>query len=86
MSEVNYARYLTESAERGKLLDPYRDFIVKLIEEHSEMNSAVVETNLRMEYDDFEPSSRSVRLYVANLREELGLPTPTQIRQYSEVE
>jgi transposase len=86
MNEDNYARYLTESAEREKILDPYREFIVKLIEEHSEMNSAVVETNLRMEYDDFEPSSRSVRLYVANLREELGVPTPAQIRQYCEVE
>jgi hypothetical protein len=59
---------------------------VGLLENHSEMTSAVVETNLRLTYDDFEPSGRSVRLYVANLREELGLPTTAQIRQYCEVE
>lgn len=86
MSETGYAQYLLDSAERAKILDPYREFIVKLLEEHSEMNSAVVETNLRMTYDSFAPSSRSVRLYVANLRDELGLPRPAQIRQYCEVE
>jgi len=86
MSELSYARYITENAERSKILDPYRMFIVDLLERHSEMNSAVIDTNLRMEYDGFAPSSRSVRLYVANLRAELGLPTPTQIRQYCEVE
>jgi hypothetical protein len=86
MNEESYARYLTESAERTKILDPYRECIVGLLEEHSEMNSAVIETNLRMNNDDFAPSSRSVRLYIARLREELGLPTPARIRQYCEVE
>ncbi len=86
MSEQSFARYITESAERSKQLDPYREYIVGLIEEHSEMNSAVIETNLRMNNDDFAPSSRSVRLYIARLREELGIPTPAQIRQYCEVE
>jgi transposase len=86
MSEQGYARYLMESAARGKILDPYREYIVKLLEEHREINSAVIDANLRMEYDDFKPSSRSVRLYVANLRDELGIPKAAQIRQYCEVE
>jgi hypothetical protein len=34
---------------------------------------------------EFEPSKRSVRLYIAELREEKGLPTLGKIRQYSEV-
>ena len=86
MSEDKYARYHMESSERDKLLDPYKAFIVNMLESHSEITSAVIETNLRMEHDDFAPSSRSVRLYVANLREELGLPRTAQIRQYCEVE
>jgi transposase len=86
MSEQSYAHYITDSAERSKVLDPYREFIVGLIEKHSEMNSAVIDSKLREEFVGFEPSYRSVRLYVARLREELGYPTPVQIRQYCEVE
>jgi hypothetical protein len=59
MRELSYARYITDSSERAKILEPYREYIVGLLENHSEMTSAVVETNLRLTYDDFEPSGRS---------------------------
>jgi hypothetical protein len=38
-----------------------------------------------MDFVEFEPSYRSVRLYVANLREELGMPQMKAVRQFSEV-
>jgi len=86
MSEAEYARYMTEKGEREKIMDEYREYIESELREHREITSAVIETKLRMNNEEFAPSSRSVRLYISNLREELGLPTAAQIRQYVEVE
>ena len=86
MSEESYARYLLDSKERAKILDPYRAFIIDKLERHKEITASIIDDNLREKYSDFTPSYRSVRLYVAHLREELGLPTTVKIRQYCEVE
>jgi transposase len=86
MTDERYAEYLLLSKERNKLIDPYRIFIVDKLEHHNEITASIIDDNLREKYPDFAASYRSVRLYVANLREELGLPTSTKIRQYSEVE
>jgi transposase len=86
MDNENYARYVLECKERAKILDPYRGFIVSRLEEHSEITGAIIEDHLREKYPDFGGSSRSVRMYVADLRKDLGLPTPARIRQYCEVE
>lgn len=85
MTEDQYAKYLLDSRSRTKILDPYRDYIVEQIEEYPEITSAIIDGKLRMNYADFEPSYRSVRLYVANLREELGMPQMKAVRQFSEV-
>ena len=85
MTDEEYARYLLDSRYRTKILDPYRDFIAEQIEEYSEITSAIIDAKLRLQFSDFEPSSRSVRLFVANLREELGLPAMREVRQYCEV-
>jgi hypothetical protein len=85
MTEDKYAQYLIDSRNRTKILDPYRDFIVEQIEEYPEITSAIIDAKLRCEFVDFEPSYRSVRLFVANLREELGLPTMKEVRQFCEV-
>lgn len=85
MTEDQYAQYLLDSRNRTKILDPYRDFIVEQIEEYPEITSAIIDGKLRMTYADFEPSYRSVRLYVAKLREELGMPQMRTVRQFSEV-
>jgi transposase len=61
-------------------------FIVTKLEQHQEITASVIDDDLREKYPGFEASYRSVRLYAANLREELGLPTSAKIRQYSEVE
>ncbi len=85
MTEGQYAEQVMESKSRTKILDPYREIIVAQIEEYPEITSAVIDAKLRCEIKDFEPSYRSVRLYVANLRDELGLPQMKKVRQFSEV-
>lgn len=86
MNDESYARYVLDCKERSKILDPYRDFIIAELEKHRDINSAIMDAHLREKFIDFSPSYRSVRLYVANLREELGFPTQTKIRQFCEVE
>ena len=85
MSEDQYAQYLLDSKRRTKILDPYREFIEAQLREYPEITSAIIDGKLRMHYADFEPSYRSVRLYVAMLREELGLPQMKTVRQFGEV-
>ncbi|MDR0325542.1 MAG: IS21 family transposase [Oscillospiraceae bacterium] len=87
MSEEEYAQCVVEAKRRTRTLDPYREFIVSRLEEYPESTSAIIEDNLREEFKKgFNASYRSVRLYVAMLREELGIPKPVSIRQYCEVE
>lgn len=85
MSEEKYAQYLLDSKNRTKMLDEYRDFIVEQLKRYPEITGAIIDSKLRLEFSDFEPSYRSVRLYVARLREELGLPVMRAVRQFSEV-
>jgi len=84
MSEEEYAQYLLDSKERTKIVDPYREFILERLKEYPEITSAIIYDNLREEFNDFSPSYRSVRLYVCNLREIEGIPSPAKIRQYGE--
>jgi len=86
MNDESYARYVLDCKERAKILDQYRDFIISELEKHHDINSAIMDAHLREKFPEFSPSYRSVRLYVANLREELGFPTQTKIRQFCEVE
>ena len=87
MSEEDYAQCVIDAKRRTRILDPYRDYIVGRLEKHPEITSAIIEDNLRENFkSEFTASYRSVRLYVAMLREELGIPTPIKIRQYCEVE
>ena len=85
MNEDQYAEYRFESKSRTKMLDPYRSFIVEQLDTYPEITSAIIDAKLRTSYSEFEPSYRSVRLYVANLRGELGMPQMKAVRQFSEV-
>lgn len=85
MSQEEYVRYLAESQERVKILDPYREEITNELELYNNITSAIIYDHLRERHSAFAPSYRSVRLYVAALREELGIPTEVKIRQYTEV-
>jgi transposase len=86
MNDETFAKYVIDTKERAKSLDPYRPFIIGKLENYRNITASIIDDNLREAYADFTPSYRSVRLYVANLREELGYPTQSKIRQYCEVE
>jgi transposase len=85
MSAEEYAQSVLDSKSRTRLLEPYRPFIVEKLLEHPAITSAIIDDRLREHHVGFEASYRSVRRYVAELREELGIPTPVKIRQYVEV-
>ncbi len=85
MSEEEYAECLIESKTRMKLLDPYRTYIEDELRKYPEITGAIIHDHLLEEHEDFAVSARSVRDYVAMLREELGLPRMIKIRQYGEV-
>jgi len=85
MSPEDYVRYMAESKQRAKILNPYQDEIIAELETYPNITSAIIHDYLRERHEDFMPSYRSVRLYVTALREELGIPTEVKIRQYTEV-
>lgn len=85
MSEEKYAQYLLDSKSRTKMLDVCRDFVAGQLEQYPEITGAIIDSKLRLEFSDFKPSYRSVRLYVARLREELGLLVMRSLKQFSEV-
>lgn len=85
MDEVQYAQHLLESRERSRCMTPYRESILSKLTQHREITSAVIHDQLREADPSFAPSYRSVGRYVAELREQEGLLTPHQIRQYAEV-
>jgi transposase len=85
MSEEEYAEYRIESKERNKIVEPYREIITGYLEKYRNITSAVIYDNLLEGEEGFKPSKRSVQLYVANLREELGIERAVKIRQYNEV-
>jgi transposase len=85
MTPADYLGYLSSSSVKTKLLDGYREEIIVKLETYPNITSAIVFDQLKEAHVDFKPSYRSVRLYVSRLREELGIPTKTKIRQYQEV-
>jgi transposase len=86
MTEDEYVDYQIEAQNRVKVMDSYREFVLERIKEHTEISSSIIYDNLQEEYPEFEPSYRTVRLYVCQLREAQGIPRPAKIRQYAEVE
>jgi len=85
MNEEEYAEYLIESKRRFKILDPYRQFMTAELEKHAEMNGAIMHDHLIEKNPELGVSARTVREYTAVLRDELGLPSMRQVRQYAEV-
>lgn len=86
MSEEEYIEQRMESKERGRAMEPYREYILQKLRTYSEITSAIINDNLREDFEGFAPSYRSVRRYVSLLREMEGMPTPQKIRQYMEVQ
>jgi transposase len=90
MSEKEYLDILSESRRRGSKLDHYRSFIIEEIQKWSEITSSQIHDHVKekalAEEAVWIPSQRLVQEYVAILRNELGLPTMSKIRQYEAVE
>jgi transposase len=84
MTEDEYLAYLDETRERSKIMDPYRDFVLEKLITYPEISSAIIYDNLRETFCTFQPSYRSVRLFVCVLREKEGIPVPLRLRQYGE--
>jgi transposase len=85
MSHEEYVKSVAESKKRARVLDPYQSEITAELEAYPNITTAIIHDHLRERHEEFVPSYRSVRLYVAALREELGIPTEVKIRQYTEV-
>ena len=85
MAELEYVQHLLESKQRNRYMDPYREKILEKLNAHREMTSAVIYDQLREAEANFQPSYRSVRRFVGEIRIEEGLLTPRQIRQYTEI-
>lgn len=85
MSEDEYIEQHIESKERSSGMDPYREYVLDKLRQHSEITSAIIYDNLQEDFGDFEMSYRSVRRYVSILREAEGILAPFKIRQYMEV-
>ena len=85
MTEEEYATYLIESKTRTKLLDAYRTYIEEQLRQYPEITGGIIHDHLLEGDPGFAVSARSVRDYVAMLRDELGLPRMVKVRQYREV-
>ncbi len=85
MTEHEFANYLLQSKARSRCMEPYRAVVLDKLTQHRAITSAIIYDQLREFHPDFKPSYRSVRRFVADLREQEGLPTSHQIRQYAEV-
>jgi len=46
MTEAEYSTYLLETKERSKIMDPYRDFVLEQLRNHSEITSAIIYDHL----------------------------------------
>jgi transposase len=90
MSDEEYLKLLSESKHRGSKLDLYRSYIIEELRTWSEITSSQIHDHLKeklvAEQKEWIPSQRLVQEYVTALREELGLPTMSKIRQYEAVE
>ena len=86
MTEDEYQEYLASTKTRSRIMTPYKNDILEMLEKYPNITGSVIYDRLREVNEEFEPSYRSVRLYVSDLREAEGIPTIKTIRQYTECE
>jgi len=83
MTEEEYQQYLSSTKTRSKIMTPYKSDILGMLRKYPNITGSVIYDRLREVNEEFEPSYRSVRLYVSDIREEEGIPTVKTIRQYT---
>ena len=64
MREDEYIRYLADSRERSKIMNPYYEEIASELEKYPNMTTGIIIDRLKENHEEFKPSDRSVRLYV----------------------
>jgi transposase len=84
MTDDEYVVYHIQTKERTKIMDPYHGYVLDKLRTYSEITSAIIYDNLRENFEEFKPSYRTVRLYVAVMREKEGIPAPLKVREYGE--
>ena len=86
MEPDGFAEATNKASNRTRKLDKYEDDIVKWLGKFPDMTAAQVEDWLKEQYDDNEIKGRTVRSYVAYLRDKHGIPKqPSEDRQYEAV-
>ena len=70
MDELTISHALAHP-KRHKQLDPYRSFIIKLLENYPGMTATKIERKLRAQFPSFDTSERTVRRYVSQVRQEV---------------
>ena len=83
MEPDGFAEATNKASNRTRKLDKYEDDIIKWLKKFPDMTAAQVEDWLKEHYDDTEIKGRTVRSYVAYLRDKHGIPKqPSDGRQY----
>lgn len=84
MSASDYAA-LANDQSRTKLCDPYRNDICEWISEYPDISTAQCFDWLLEKYKTIKPKERTLRAYIKELREDLGMPKAGRPRQYEAV-
>jgi hypothetical protein len=87
MSETEYQNYLTNLAERDRLLDPYKLDILKIYQDngHIKLNMAGVYDCLMEKYGDLPCTEKSLRNLIWHLQEKGELVLTKPCRHYTRV-
>jgi transposase len=87
MEPHEFSRALNQAGNRKRKLDKYEKTIVEWLKKFPDMTAAQVEDWLRERFNDYSIKERTVRSYVAHLRDKHGIPKQTENnRQYQAVE
>ena len=77
---------LEETRSRCKKADIYEKELVEWLREYPDISTAQLHDWLKEKYKKIDLSDRTLRLYVAHLREEYGIPKTEAARQYEALE
>ena len=80
-----FATMRRKGKNRSKKLKHYQDVLLKWIRENPDITSGQILDWLKEHYDDFSVRERTLRRYVAELRQKHHLPKPELARQYQAV-
>ncbi len=80
-----FATMRQKGKNRSKKLQHYRDVILKWIRENPDITSGQILDWIKEHYSDFSVRERTLRRYVAELRQKHDLPKPELTRQYQAV-